>query len=153
MITQGTLFDSEEKSNKDHLVVSLPIYMTIPYKTKKDKRILLGMNYYRNAHYIVQNNMKKFIAEQAYIALNEFKTLRWSKLTVDYSLTYSNPNCDAMNIISFIDKAFVDALQKLEIITNDTVRNYTGGSWQVVGQSKLFPNVIARVHHVKDRTD
>lgn len=152
-MTQEDFFEPKEGLHDDILVVSLPVYMDIHYKTKKDKRILLGMNYYRNAHYIVQNNMKKFIADIVYEKLSQFTSLRWSKFTVDYSLVYANSNCDALNIISFVDKAFIDALRKLEIVTEDTVKEYTGGSWRVIGQSKLFPTLIAVVHHEQTRTD
>jgi hypothetical protein len=40
-------------------MITLPIYYTEKRKTKPDKTIMIGMSWYRNAHYHLQNKLKQ----------------------------------------------------------------------------------------------
>ena len=40
--------------------ITLPIYWVQEFKTKKDKKHLVGLNFYRNAHYQILNKVKKY---------------------------------------------------------------------------------------------
>lgn len=46
------------------LFLEIPLYIEIPRKTKKNKKISLTLNWYRNAHYIVSNVAKKIFKDK-----------------------------------------------------------------------------------------
>ena len=125
---------------------SLPIYMI-----HKFNPILLGMNIYRNAHWSKQHTMKKFVAEEAGKSLPG-TTMEWDKFTVDYRLYYKNPSCDPMNVIAFLDKALIDAIQDMGIVSNDSVKEYKGGKWCVMGRDKKNPRLecVIKKKEVRD---
>jgi len=124
---------------------TLPIYMTIEKKRSKNKTVLLGMNLYRNAHYTLQNNMKKFVAREVSEQLMRYRGLEWERYTINYVLWYKNVQSDGMNILSFGDKAFADVLQTLRIVSQDSVKYYVGGRWKVGGRDKENPRLEAVV--------
>ena len=128
----------DKKSDLRVITIDLPLYMLY-----KGKNIYLGLNIYRNNHWSMQNRMKKFIANIVKSKLKQFAGLNWEAFAISYKMFFKNKNSDAMNCISFVDKALVDALQKLNIVTNDRVLEYLSGDWCVVGQSKDNPKLTA----------
>ena len=123
---------------------TLPIYWTKKYKTKKDKTILVGINWYRNAHYFDQNNFKK---DFELLIKNQLKdtTITLNQFIMEYELYYKNPNCDPSNIIALIEKVSLDALQELNIIKNDNIKYHTGSVWKVVNQDKKEPRCVVYI--------
>ncbi len=96
-----------------------PIYMTFPRKTKKDKKVMLWMNWYRNAHYIESNlakhNFKGLIADQ--IIWLEY----YSKpITISYTYYFARKGTDLNNVHSVISKYFPDALVEMGKLYDDT---------------------------------
>ena len=43
---------------KNSIVLEFPIYYTQKFKTKKDKKLLVGLNNYRNWHHYLSNAIK-----------------------------------------------------------------------------------------------
>jgi Holliday junction resolvase RusA-like endonuclease len=128
--------------------LQLPIYYTIEYKTKKDKTILVGLNWYRNAHHIMQNQVKQFYTELILFKLRDMKMLHIfqnNPFKLDYKLYYKNSGSDPSNIIALIEKFTLDALQKGKIITNDNMVFHRGSSWKVVEQDKKNPRCEIRI--------
>lgn len=130
--------ETRVKGQVARLKLSMPLYLR-----HKEKNIFLGMNIYRNAHWSMQNRMKKFIAEAVYHQARSLSGLKAACIKAEYMLYYKNSNCDAMNVISFIDKAVLDALQVMNIITDDTVKEYIGGKWCVVEKDRNNPRLDA----------
>ena len=122
------------------LKIELPIYWTQKYKTKKDKTVLVGMNWYRNAHYFSQNNMKKYFHEAVSKQLKEFCCN--GKFTLSLDIYYKNPNCDGANIAALIEKFTLDALQEGDVVINDSVKHHLGSSWKIIKQDKNNPRCI-----------
>ena len=118
--------------------IELPIYWTTSSKT-----ILLGLNWYRNAHYHLQNKFKQEFTELVQ------KQAPSAAISGPFSLTaelyYKNPTCDPSNIIPIIEKAVLDALQISGTIQQDNVLHHLGTSWTVAGQDKLNPRCIITV--------
>jgi len=112
--------------------LSLPIYYTQHFKTKKDKTFLVGMNVYRNAHYFLQNELKKHYHKLVISLLSDFKGDTLTSYRVKYKLYYKNPSCDLDNIVSLIGKFLNDSLQDLKIIKNDNVKIFTRYSAEVI---------------------
>jgi len=135
----------EARTDIGTCVIELPIYWTIFKKTKKNKTILVGMNWYRNAHFIQQNNCKKYFHKLIQGQLQRTSIGTLESVTVHYDLFPKLMNCDAMNVISCIDKFLMDALQEYKIIENDNVKYYKGGSWNVGERSKNNPRITATI--------
>lgn len=124
---------------------TVPIYWTKHFKTKPSKTVLVGMNYYRNAHHFDQNNLKKYFHDLIGEQIQTSKPIT-SPFEVSISLYYKNTNCDPSNIISLIEKFSLDALQEYNIISNDTVLHHKGTQWSVVEQNKENPRCIVSVN-------
>ena len=103
--------------------IELPIYYTFERKTKKDNKILVGMNWYRNAHFRSSNQVKQHYHSLIYSKVTQSQKLK-DKYMVSYMLYPSNSNCDLMNVVSVIDKFLNDALQDSGVIVNDNIKFY-----------------------------
>lgn len=91
-----------------HNIIS-PLFVTLPRKTVKDKRIALNMNTYRNLHHRISNDAKKAYSE----ALRE--QLRNLSIQTPVEVTYkvykgSKRRLDKMNVISVVSKFLLDSI-------------------------------------------
>ena len=120
------------------LKLELPIYYTQEFKTKPAKTFLVGLNWERNAHYFIKNEVKKYyhslIAKQVPTIDKPLTTFK-----VHTKLYYKNPSSDGRNIVPMIEKYLLDGLQECNILTNDNVKYDIGGSWEVAGKDKNNP--------------
>lgn len=123
--------------------IELPIYWTQHYKTKKDKTVLVGMNWYRNAHYHSQNKMKQDFHELVAKQVGDFSCDGKFKLAIE--IYYKNSNCDGANIAALIEKFVLDALQEDKVIINDNVQYHMGSSWKIVEQDKDNPRSLITI--------
>lgn len=122
------------------MTVILPIYYTQEFKTKPNKTSLVGMNLYRNAHYFLQNNMKKHFQDLVIEQLPSVVEVI-QQFTVTYKLYYKSPVCDASNIVALIEKFYLDAIKEHGLIIDDNVNYHISSSWQVVAQDKTNPRI------------
>jgi hypothetical protein len=120
------------------MTVTLPIYWVKTFKTKPSKQVLVGLNWYRNAHHFDQN---KFKQEFEQLILNQIDASISIKgpYTIDIQLYYKRANCDASNICPMIEKVFLDALQSANVVENDNVQFHLGTSYSVISQDKDNP--------------
>ena len=91
-----------------HKIIS-PLFVTLPRKTVKDKRIALNMNTYRNLHHRISNDAKKAYSE----ALRE--QLEDLCIQTPVEVTYkvykaSKRRLDKMNVISVVSKFLLDSI-------------------------------------------
>lgn len=91
-----------------HKIIS-PLFVTLPRKTVKDKRIALNMNTYRNLHHRISNDAKKAYSE----ALRE--QLEDLSIQTPVEVTYkvykaSKRRLDKMNVISVVSKFLLDSI-------------------------------------------
>ena len=119
-------------------MIKVPIYWTKTFKTKPDQTILVGMNWYRNAHYHDQSKWKREFHE---IIDNQCKNMTPidGSYILNIKIYYKNAACDGSNISSLIEKAVLDALQSNGILVNDNVNYHLGTVWGVAGQDKENP--------------
>lgn len=94
-----------------HKIIS-PLHVTIPRKTKKDRRIALNMNVYRNLHHSVNGQAKKLYLE----LLRE--QLEGLHIQTPVEITYKvfKPTkriLDKMNVVSVVSKFLLDAITEL----------------------------------------
>lgn len=124
--------------------IELPIYWTQHFKTKNDKTVLVGMNWYRNAHFHAQNAMKKDFHELVHKQLTH--TSIESTFKLNLGIYYKNSSCDGANIAALIEKFALDALQEEKVIVNDNVKYHLGTTWEVLGQDKDNPRCIVTIN-------
>ena len=91
-----------------HKIIS-PLFITLPRKTVKDKRIALNMNTYRNLHHRISNDAKKAYSE----TLRE--QLEGLVIQTPVEVTYkvykgSKRRLDKMNVISVVSKFLLDSI-------------------------------------------
>jgi len=89
--------------------IKSPLFVTLPRKTVKDKRIALNMNTYRNLHHRISNDAKKAYSE----ALRE--QLEGLVIQTPVEVTYkvfkaSKRRLDKMNVISVVSKFLLDSI-------------------------------------------
>ena len=97
---------------KDTLKITCPLYIDIPRKTKKDRRVYINMNTYRNLHYVVSSQVKKMYLEEVR------EQLEGIKIETPVNITYkvfkqSKRRLDKMNVIAITSKFLLDAITEL----------------------------------------
>jgi Holliday junction resolvase RusA-like endonuclease len=134
----------------DFLHVTLPIYYTKSYKTKDDKTFLVNLNFARNAHYYLQNEVKQWYNEYIMkeIIDSDFKIKGSYEIAMVYY--YKNILSDLDNICSQILKYGLDALQKAGVIVDDNIKYGKKISFYVGEQDKEHPRVEMYVKEFKD---
>ena len=128
------------------ITIELPIYWTQHFKTKDDKTVLVGMNWYRNAYYHAQNKMKKDFHELVSKQLDD--TVIDGEFKLAIGIYYKNSSCDGANIAALIEKFTLDALQDNKTVVNDNVKYHKGSSWEVLGQDKQNPRCIISIDKI-----
>ena len=91
------------------LVLECPTYVVLPMKTKKDKKISINLNTYRNLHYLVESKAKKLFKD---IMRKQLEGLEiQTPVEVSYKVfKASNRRLDKMNVVSITSKYLMDAI-------------------------------------------
>jgi len=97
--------------------VVLPIY----FKQSKKKTVLLGLNWYRNVHYQVNNKAKLFISELIEDTV-EGEPILDKPIHVHYKVYLKRKGSDGGNIRSVMEKYALDGLKKAKYITEDNAQ-------------------------------
>lgn len=89
-----------------------PLFVDLPRKTTKDKRVYINMNSYRNLHYLVNNQVKKMYLE----AVRE--QLEGLTIQTPVEITYkvfkkTSRRLDKMNVVAITSKYLLDAITEL----------------------------------------
>lgn len=98
--------------SKTTIILTCPLYVDLPRKTKKDKRVYINMNSYRNLHFLVNNQVKKMYLE----AVRE--QLEGVVIQTPVEVTYkvykkTARRLDKLNVISVTSKYLLDAVTEL----------------------------------------
>ncbi len=116
----------------------LPLSVTLPRKRKDDKKIMLNMNVYRNLHFQVNNQVKQYFQP---IEISEFKAVM---ISISYFISKTTKRkFDTMNIISIVDKYFLDWLVENRYIPDDSCNNIHYG--KIIGINDCAANRITAV--------
>lgn len=127
--------------------ITLPVYYTQQFKTKSDKTFLVSLNWYRNAHYFIQNEVKRYfheIVEKALVAQSPLT----GRYKVTYTYHYKNKASDLSNVTPMTSKWVNDALQSLGLTPNDNVQYLVEEVHKVGVQDTLNPRVDVVVESV-----
>lgn len=123
--------------------------LTLERKRGKDTGISLNLNWYRNATFYQQNEVKQEFTK----SMEEHLTpvLFEGKIHITYTLfTGDNRTCDVANVCSIVDKFFSDALTYYGCITDDDYRYLPGVSYQFGGVDKGAARVEIYVSEYTD---
>jgi hypothetical protein len=105
--------------------IELPIHYTLDFKSKKSKKFLVGLNWYRNAHYRLNNVVKQHYHDlvKEKIGSNKFKKVR-----IEYNVYVARGGTDGPNVRSVIEKYFLDGLVESGAIKDDSIEYVLGDS-------------------------
>ena len=102
--------------------LTVPIYYKQEFKTKPAKTILVGLNFYRNAHYMLLNKIKHFyhniVKEQLWTSEKKLDSYQ-----VEYRIYLKNTLSDWPNVRSVIEKFVLDWLVEHWHLKDDSVKN------------------------------
>ena len=98
--------------------ISLPIYHIFEYKTKKDKKQLIGLNWYRNVHYITNNKVKEHYHK---LVKEQYNGEKYESIKVHYKVYVKNKRTDGHNVRSILEKYVLDALVECGAIVDDSL--------------------------------
>lgn len=100
------------------LKITLPIYYEIEYKTKKNKTVLIGLNWYRNVFFHTNNKVKEHYHNLVKEQLNGES---YNKVKVHYKVYLKRRNTDGHNIRSIVEKYALDGLVENKVIVDDSL--------------------------------
>ena len=117
---------------KQEIIISMPLFLDIPRKTKAPQRCYLNLNQYRNWCFQVSNTLKRMYKERAQEFLQD---LRFNnKIQLTFILWKKDKRrIDRANPLSVHEKFFCDALTEFKCIPDDndefieSSHYYTGG--------------------------
>jgi len=89
--------------------ITSPLFVDLPRKTKKDKRVYLNMNTYRNLHHRINNDAKIRYLEAVREQLDGLSILTPVEVTYKV-LKGSKRRLDKMNVVSVVSKYLLDAI-------------------------------------------
>ena len=105
------------------VTVTLPIYYTQKFKTKKPKTVLVGLNWYRNAHFLLNNKVKH---EYHDIVSKLLSGVKFGKIRLLYKVYAGRNGTDGHNIRSIVEKYFLDGLVSCGAIVDDNIQYVLG---------------------------
>jgi Holliday junction resolvase RusA-like endonuclease len=113
-----------EESGGVRVKIILPLEVMIPRKTCEDKRVILNLNIYRNAHHMTLNQAKMEMAKHVSIAAAENEEEMPSP---PFVFTYTvfpstGRKFDLGNVCSIIQKFTDDALIEIGAIKDDNYK-------------------------------
>tara|TARA_R110002153_G_scaffold133586_2_gene282599 strand:- start:91 stop:498 length:408 start_codon:yes stop_codon:yes gene_type:complete len=104
---------------KTTIILTCPLYVDLPRKTKKDKRVYINMNSYRNLHFLVNNQVKKMYLEAVRSQL-EGITIQ-TPVEITYKVyKKTSRRLDKLNVISVTGKYLLDAITDLGCWEDDS---------------------------------
>ena len=111
----------------------LPVYFIQEFKRKAPKTHFVGMNWFRNAHFAIQNSVKSHYHSLIKPLIQDIVPSEpLLSYSVSYTYHYKNPNSDLSNVCSLASKFVNDAFQELGFVLDDNVKHlksehfYTG---------------------------
>ncbi len=129
------------------LVLECPTFVVLPMKTKKDKKISINLNTYRNLHYLVESKAKKLFKEIMR------KQLEGIEIQTPVEVIYkvykaSNRRLDKMNVISITSKYLMDAITEFGCWEDDDDTNIKKEILLPTEVDKNHPRVVVEIRSI-----
>ena len=136
-----TLSEAPEQ-DMSYIHLTLPVYYTQTFKTKPDKTFLVGLNWYRSAHYFIKNEVKQYYNT---LIIEQLEAISAPKLKGPYELAfkyyYKSVVSDLDNVCAMANKSFNDAAQAYGLVENDNVKYCRKSCYYVASQDKDNPRM------------
>jgi len=95
-----------------------PLAVYLPRKNRKDKKVILNLNQYRNLHYIVSNQAKVIYTDMMREQLEGHK---FNKIALCFKyFKGSKRKCDRANVYSIQEKFLCDSMVHWGVIEDDS---------------------------------
>lgn len=125
--------------------ISLPVYQTLEATKKKKARVILvGFNWYRNAHHFDKNKIKKHYERLISLKLRGMEYIDGPYIT-KYVYYYKNKSSDGGNVVSVMEKFFLDAMQAAKVVKEDNVLHHSSDGFRCV-EDKNNPRIEIQVY-------
>lgn len=119
------------------MIITSPLYITLPRKKSAGKRVSLNLNYFRNAKHFELNALKIAYTETMREQIQSIIKVKWPiKLRCRY---YLQRKSDIGNWHSIVEKFFCDALVQFGRIPDDNVQYIIGGNYHFAGYDPKNP--------------
>jgi Holliday junction resolvase RusA-like endonuclease len=126
----------------EHVLVVLPVYYTQSFKTKPDKTFMVNLNWWRNSHHFIKNEVKVWFTDEI---LRQLKEQDAKKIEGPYELAivyhYKTVTSDLDNVCGLGAKHANDAFQKYGLVENDDVRHCKKSAFYVGEKDKDNPRL------------
>jgi hypothetical protein len=122
----------------------IPVYFVQEFKRKENKTWLVGLSWYRNAHFAIQNSVKQHYHKLISDLLEPHEMSNLCPLMsykVSYTYFYKTITTDMPNIVAFSSKVANDAFQELGYVINDNVQHLQEEHYYVGGRDSANPRV------------
>ena len=103
-------------------IITLPLEVWIPRKTREDKRFILNLNYYRNAHYMTLNDAKHEWAKYVQMAALGIEPIPGRFRFTYTTFPATGRAFDLGNVCPIIQKFTDDALIDSGLIKDDNYK-------------------------------
>lgn len=128
-------------------IIESPLYTYLVRKTKKDKKVAVNLNWYRNAHHRESNEAK--IAYKAFMKSRIEELPRMNQIALELSIYAPNKRLfDVGNIGSITEKFFLDAMVELGKLEDDNYTFVPETSCKFAGIDKLNPRVEITIKEI-----
>ena len=138
----------------EYIQITIPVYYTQTFKTKNDKTFLVNLNWYRNAHYFIKNEVKQWFNDDI---IRQLKELNAQPIKGPYVLAfkyyYKNVSSDLDNVCAMANKSFNDAAQAYGLVENDNVKFCKCSCYYTAEQDKENPRVEIFIRPYKEEKD
>ena len=129
------------------LVLECPTFVVLPMKTKKDKKIYINLNTYRNLHYLVESKAKKLFKEIMRPQLEGIEIQ--TPVEVIYKVyKASNRKLDKQNVISITSKYLMDAITEFGCWEDDDDTNIKKEILLPTEVDKKHPRVVVEIRSI-----
>lgn len=130
----------------------LPVYFVQVFKKKENKTHLVGMNWYRNAHFSIQNQVKQHYHDLIKDLIGHQVPLEpLMSYQVSYTYYYKNIVSDLSNVASLASKFANDSFQELGFVVDDNVQHLQKEIFIVGGRDTLNPRISVRLEKYTTR--
>ena len=135
----------------EHVSLILPVYYTQTFKTKKDKTFLVNLNWWRNSHYYIKNEVKTWFTEYITKELTDAKVKPIKgKYELAFVYYYKNVTSDLDNVCAMANKHFNDAAQLYGLVQNDNVKYCVKSCYYVGEKDKDNPRIEVFIRKWKE---
>ena len=126
------------------------VTLTLPLEVfyTKNKKFILNLNNYRNAHYRVLSSAKKTYSDNLVEEIEKWNDIPRFDNPVDLEYVYyakSNRRVDVSNPCSIIDKFTCDALVKAGVLEDDSSKQIKSITYVYGGVDKDNPRCVLEI--------